>query len=178
MKKRVLIISSSPRKGGNSDLLCDAFAEGAEKAGHIVEKISLRDRTIHYCNACGICYMGKECPLHDDMQDILPRILIADVIVLASPIYFYTISAQLKTLIDRCCSRYNEITNKDFYYILAAADPLPEATDTAIAELQSFLYCLDNSRECGKICAVGVMNKGDVSNKHYMKEAYEMGINI
>lgn len=178
MKKNVLIVSSSPRGGGNSDLLCDEFAKGAQNAGHTVEKIALRDRHINYCNACGDCYAGKECPQKDDMPGILDKMITADVIVLASPLYFYTMCAQLKTMIDRCYPRYNEITDKDFYYLFVAADPMPDTADRAVTELQGFLYCLDNSRECGMVCAVGVMDKGDVRNKNYIQEAYQMGNSI
>lgn len=178
MKKKVLIISSSPRRGGNSDLLCDEFAKGAENAGHTVEKIALREKTVHYCNGCGVCYAGKGCPLKDDMPEILDRMIAADVIVLASPIYFYTMCGQLKTMIDRCCSRYSEITGKEFYYILTAADPMPDAMDRAVAEFQGLLYCLDDSQERGMICAVGVMDKGDVKRKTYVTEAYQMGSGI
>lgn len=178
MKKNVLIISSSPRRGGNSDLLCDEFGKGAENAGHLVEKIALRDKNIRYCNGCGVCYTGKGCPMKDDMSEILDKMIAADVIVLASPIYFYTMCGQLKTMIDRCCSRYNEITGKEFYYILAAADPMPDTMERVISEFQGFLYCLDDARECGTICAVGVMDKGDVGNKGYMEEAYKMGNSI
>lgn len=76
MKKNVLIVSSSPRGGGNSDLLCDEFAKEAQNAGHTVEKIALRDRRINYCNACGDCYAGKECPQKDDMPGILDSMAI------------------------------------------------------------------------------------------------------
>lgn len=178
MKKNVVVVSASPRRGGNTDLLCDAFVKGAASAGHEVEKISLRDKTIRYCTGCGACYLGKQCPQHDDMPGILDRIVAADVIVLATPIYFYTVCAQLKTMIDRCCSRYTEIADKDFYFIFAAGDPMPDAADRAITELRGFLYCLDNPRECGTVSAVGVMNKGDVLKKEYMDDAYQMGADV
>ena len=175
MSKKVLIISSSPRKGGNTDLLCDEFRRGAEAAGHQVEKVYLKEKTIHYCTGCGTCYSGNGCPQKDDMPEILDKMIAADVIVLASPIYFYTMCGQLKTVIDRCCSRYNDITSKDFYYIFAAADSMPDATERAIGEFRGFLYCLDNSHERGIISALGVMDKGDVEGKNYMGEAFEMG---
>ena len=140
--------------------------------------MALRDKHIHYCNACGVCYAGKDCPQKDDMPKILDKMIAANVIVLATPIYFYTMCGQLKTMIDRCCSRYNEMKGKDFYYLFAAADPIPDAIDRAVSELQGFLYCLDDARECGMVCAVGVMDKGDVKNKKYMQDAYDMGLRI
>ena len=99
--KKVLIISSSPRSGGNSDTLCDEFLKGAEAAGNVVEKISLRKKKINYCTGCGFCYEHKTCTQKDDMAEILDKMISSDVIVFASPIYFYTMCGQLKTMIDR-----------------------------------------------------------------------------
>lgn len=123
MSKKVLILSSSPRRGGNSDTLCDEFLRGAQEAGHEVEKIFLKDKTIHYCTGCGVCNEGKPCPQKDDAPEIVRKMVAADVIVLATPVYFYTMSAQMKTLIDRCCAGYLEIRDKEFYFIVAAAKP-------------------------------------------------------
>lgn len=116
MSKKVLILSSSPRRGGNSDTLCDEFLRGAQEAGHEVEKIFLKDKTIHYCTGCGVCNEGKPCPQKDDAPEIVRKMVAADVIVLATPVYFYTMSAQMKTLIDRCCAGYLEIRDKEFYF--------------------------------------------------------------
>ena len=123
MSKKVLVLSASPRKGGNSDLLCDQFMQGAQTAGHSVEKILLKDKKIKYCTGCGACYnLGKGCSQKDDMSEVLEKMIAADVIAMATPVYFYTMNAQMKTLIDRTCSRYTEISDKEFYFIVAAAD--------------------------------------------------------
>ena len=109
MAKKVLILSSSPRRGGNSDTLCDEFMRGATESDHEVEKIFLRDKTIHYCTGCSTCSLyQKPCPQKDDAAEIIEKMVNADVIVMATPVYFYTMSAQMKTLIDRCCGRYTE----------------------------------------------------------------------
>lgn len=178
MKKQVLVISSSPRKAGNSDLLCDEFVKGAESAGHVVEKVFLRDKKINYCTGCGACYDTKVCSQRDDMGEMLDKMIAADVIVLASPIYFYTMCGQLKTFIDRCCARYTELTDKEFYYILTAADTMPEAIDRTVTEFRGFLECLDNPQEKGTICGVGVWNKGEVKATGFMQEAYAMGCRV
>ena len=99
--KNILVISSSPRRRGNSDLLADAFIEGAQEAGHTVEKISLHDKKIGFCRGCLGCQKTQRCILRDDMDDILPRMQQAEVIVFASPVYFYSLCGQLKTLLDR-----------------------------------------------------------------------------
>jgi multimeric flavodoxin WrbA len=107
------VLSSSPRRGGNSDLLCDQFINGSREAGQITEKIFLKDKKINYCTGCGICIdRGKSCPRKDDMAEVLKKMIAADVIVMATPVYFYTMSAQMRTLIDRTCARYTEINNK------------------------------------------------------------------
>ena len=171
----MLIISSSPRKGGNSDLLCDEFLRGAQEVGHHAEKIFLREKKVNYCTGCGACYHTKRCVQKDDMAEIIDKMKAAHAIVLASPIYFYTMCGQLKTMIDRCCVRYTELTDKDFYYILTAADPNPTAIDKAVAEFEGFLECLDNSKVQGTIWGVGVGDKGEVKGKECMQQAYEMG---
>lgn len=123
MSKKVLIISSSPRINGNSDLLCDQFISGAQEAGHHTEKVFLKDKKINYCTGCGTCINGKKsCPQKDDMAEILEKMVDVDVIVMATPVYFYTMCGQMKTLIDRTCARYTEISNKEFYFIVTAAD--------------------------------------------------------
>ena len=117
MSKKVLILSSSPRKGGNSDLLCDEFMKGAKEAGHNVEKIFIAQKKINYCTGCGVCNSTHKCVQDDDMKEILDKMILSDIIVLATPVYFYSMDVQLKTLIDRTVPRYTEISNKDFYYL-------------------------------------------------------------
>lgn len=123
MSKKVLILSGSPRKGGNSDILCDEFAKGATEAGHNVEKIRVSEKNIHPCIACYHCSKNSgACVFKDDMAEILQKMIDADVLVLASPVYFYSIDAQLKAVIDRTVARWLEVKNKEFYYITTMAD--------------------------------------------------------
>lgn len=113
--KNVLILSGSPRRGGNSDILCDEFARGAAERGNHVEKIRVSDKKIGYCRACYYCRdNGGACVLKDDMAEVLQKMIDADVIVLASPVYFYSIDAQLKAVIDRTLARWTEVKNKEF----------------------------------------------------------------
>ena len=106
MGKKVLVLSGSPRKGGNSDLLCDEFVRGAIESGNQVEKIRIAEKKIGYCSACYYCRdHGGICARKDDMVEILQKIIEADVIVLSSPVYFYSINAQLKAVIDRTVAR-------------------------------------------------------------------------
>lgn len=131
MAKKVLILSSSPRRGGNSDRLCDRFMAGAQQAGHEVEKIFLKDRRIGYCTGCGACYGGAgPCPQKDDAAGVIGKMVEADVIVMATPVYFYAMSAQMKTLIDRCCGPYTEMKTRSF---TSSPRPLKKITASWIA---------------------------------------------
>lgn len=176
MSKKVLIISSSPRKGGNSDLLSDEFMKGAQEAGHKVKKISLRDEKIKFCKACDACQKGKPCAIDDDMRKLLQKMTDSDVIVLASPVYFYSMSAQLKTFIDRTYARYTEITDKEFYFILTAADEEEKNVKRAIESLRAFTSCLSGAKEKGIICATGVWKKGEVRDRNFIKMAFDAGL--
>ena len=132
MSKYKLILSGSPRRGGNSDILCDRFMEGARESGHRAEKDFLRDKNIGYCLGCEACHQNNGvCVQKDDMAEILGKMIAADVIVMATPVYFYTMDAQMKTLIDRCVARYTEISNKAFYFIATAADGSAHPQETA-----------------------------------------------
>ena len=176
MAKKVLILSSSPRRGGNSDTLCDEFARGASEAGHEVEKIFLRDKTIHYCTGCSTCsLLKKPCPQKDDAAEVVGKMVAADVIVMATPVYFYTMSAQMKTLIDRCCGLYTEMRDKEFYFIVSAAENDPQLMERTIDTFQGFLDCLENPVIKGTVIGTGVWQVGEVKGTPFMQEAYEMG---
>ena len=145
MTKKVLILSSSPRRGGNSDTLCDEFMQGAIESGNEAEKVFLRDKTIHYCTGCSTCSLHeKPCPQKDDAAEIIEKMVAADVIVMATPVYFYTMSAQMKTLIDRCCGLYTEMKNKEFYFIVTAAEDDRKLMERTVDTFQGFLDCLEN----------------------------------
>ena len=206
MNKKVLIVSSSPRKHGNSDLLCDEFARGAKDAGNEVEKVFLADKSINYCRGCGsgakdagnevekvfladksinycrgcgICNSTHKCVQNDDMAELNDKMVKADVIALASPVYLYTVDAQLKKFIDRCVPRYTEMSDKDSYYILTAADSDKSAFDKSIECIRGFtLDCLDRAKEKGIIRGAGVFEKGEIKDKSEYKECYNMGKNV
>lgn len=175
---KVLAISASPRKGGNSDVLCDQFLKGASEAGHETEKIQLGNKNITPCVGCYGCRSNHSCVKKDDMKEILQKLIEADVIVLATPVYFYSMDAQMKIMIDRCLPRYQEIRNKDFYYIITAADPEHSAADETIAGLRGYLRCLPGAKEKGIIYGTGTWEKGDVLKHPAMEEAYKAGKGI
>lgn len=175
--KNVLVISASPREGGNSDLLCDEFMRGAKEAGHTVEKIRLTDRDINYCTGCLYCIGGRgECSQHDDMGEIFEKILAANVIVLASPVYFLTFNAQMKTFVDRLCPIYSQIHGKDFYFILSAAGG-QSSIDSAVQGFRVFTGCLYGNEEKGIIASTGFWDAGRVKGTGVMRQAYDRGRN-
>lgn len=179
MSKNVLVLSSTPRKGGNSDLLCDRFTLGAQEAGHHLEKVFLKDKKISYCTGCGTCVGGeKSCPQKDDMAEVLEKMVAADVIVLATPVYFYTMSGQMKTFIDRTCARYTEISNKEFYFIVSAAESSRQAMERTVEGFRGFTSCLNNPHEKGVIYGVGAWHKGDIVGTPAMEEAYQLGLSL
>lgn len=179
MMKDVLVLSGSPRKGGNSDLLCDEFTRGAKESGNNVTKINIASKKITPCQACYFCRgHNGECVYQDDMAEILQAMIDADVLVLASPVYFYSIDARLKAVIDRTVARWLEVKNKEFYYIMTAAEGDKSAMDTTLACFRGYAACVDGAKERGVIYGIGVYEKGEILNTSAMAEAYEMGRNV
>lgn len=179
MSKKVLILSGSPRKGGNSDILCDEFAKGAIDAGNEVEKIRVAEKKVGYCRACYYCRDHEgECAIKDDMAGILQKMIDADVLVLASPVYFYSIDAQLKAVIDRTVARWLEVHDKEFYYIATCADEEKASVETTFACFRGYADCVEGAVEKGLIYGTGAYEKGEILSSPAMKEAYEMGLNV
>ncbi len=178
--KKVLILSGSPRKGGNSDRLCDEFLRGALDAGNAVEKIRVCEKKITPCTGCYFCKEhGGRCVMNDDMGDILQKIIDADVLVLSSPVYFYSICAQLKTLIDRTVARWTEIANKDLYYIATAAEQEEDTLETTLACFHGFAKCIDGYEEKGTLYGKGLYETKDLDRRpELITIAYEMGNSI
>ncbi len=177
--KKVLIISGSPRKGGNTDLLCDAFARGAVEAGGEVEKIFLADYQINYFTEEDEQRVGPRAnEATDDIPMLVDKLVKADVIVLASPVYYMNITGQLKTFIDRTFGRFREIKDKEFFYITACADPEESTADWAIDGFRGFVMCLPNPTERGIVKAIGMGRKGAVAESQYIEEAYNLGKRI
>ncbi len=179
MSKKVLILSGSPRIGGNSDILCDEFLKGATESGNVVEKINVCNKKITPCSACYYCkdHDGK-CVHNDDMAKILQKMIDCDVLVLASPVYFYSISAQLKAVIDRTVARWLEVKNKKFYYIVTMADEELSSADTTLACMRGYADCVECGEECKVIIGNGVYEKGEIKNSKALKQAYEAGKSV
>lgn len=175
MGKKILILAASPRRGGNSDLLCDQFKRGAEAAGHEVSIVFLREKKIGYCRACDACRRTGSCVQQDDMAALLDAMEAAQVIVLATPVYFYAVSAQIKTVIDRTVARYTKLSGKELYYILTAADTNQDMLARSAEAFRGFAACLPGSEEKGVVYGGGAWQAGDIKASPAMQKAYDLG---
>lgn len=178
MNKKVLIISGSPRRDGNSETLCKEFEKGAIESGNEVEIIAINSKKIGYCIACDGCQRnGGKCVIKDDMADILEKMIHADVIVMATPVYFYSLYGQMKVFIDRTYARFKEISNKDFYFIMTAAEGKNEMKRT-LECFRGFTNCLEGAKEKGIVYGTDAWGKGEIESSPAMNQAYEYGENI
>ena len=176
MSKKVLIISTSPRKGGNSDTLAEEFARGAREAGHEVEKIGLWDKTIGFCRGCLACQKTGRCVIHDDADMIAQKMLTAEVIVFATPIYYYEMSGQMKTMLDRGNPLYSsDYAFREIYLLATAADTDDSAMDGAAKGLEGWISCFEKARLAGMVFGGGADAIGTIQGNPALNEAYEIG---
>ena len=179
MSKQILVISTSPRKGGNSDTLADAFIQGAREAGHKVEKVSLSDKTIGFCKGCLTCVKTQRCIIHDDAADIAQQMRTADVLAFATPIYYYGMCGQMKTLLDRSNPLYSaEYHFRDIYLLAAAAEEDEHTVDGTVTGLQGWIDCFDKARLAGTVFAGGVTSVGEIQGHAALERAHKMGKHI
>lgn len=181
MGKKIIVLNGSPRKNGNTSALVKAFREGAESADHSVTEFWLGGMDIHGCRGC--CAGGKNpespCVQKDDMEQIYPAYKEADVVVLASPLYYWTISGQLKCAFDRLFA----VAECDPSY----TNPRKESALLMAAEGNGFeetVYWYDRLmghigwKDCGKVLCGGVMAVGDIEGKPELEEARRLGASI
>ena len=175
----IVILAGSERKEGNTDLLVESFRKGARKK-HSVDVISVRNHKIRPCTGCNLCFdrTGHECVQQDDMKIVYDKLKKADVLVIASPVYFYGISAQLKAVIDRLHTPMrNEFPIKRLALILVGAATLPELFDPVKVQYRLVLNFF-HLEDAGMVLVQGAKDKGDVKNTDGLERAYELGISI
>lgn len=178
MSKKVLIVAGSPRKNGNSDLLAQQFAKGAQQGGHEVETVYLREYKLNYCLGCQTCGKTGVCVQKDRMSEIISKMQAADVIVLASPVYFYSVLGQMKVFLDRTVPLFGRMEGKDLYYMVTAQDNSHEQLDRAFDAMQGWADCFDQMTIKARVYGGGANLCGEVKNLPAFKEAYELGKNI
>ena len=177
--KKVIVISTSLRAGSNSDALADKFIEGALTAGNEVEKISLKDKQIAFCRGCLACQKLGRCVINDDVNGIMAKVLEADAVCWATPVYYYEMSGQMKVLIDRMNAMYPlDYKFRDVYMLSTAAEDDPEAPKRAEAGLTGWIDCYPKSRLAGTVFCGGVESPRDIEGNPKLREAYEMGLKV
>lgn len=179
MSKKVLIISSTPRKGGNSEELVESFKNGALSAGNTVETIHLREKQIGFCKGCFACLNIGQCIIQDDAIEIAKKMHDADVLVFATPVYYYSVSGQLKTMLDRA----NPIFGTDYaftsvYLLATAADDEETAIEGTVTAIQGWVDCFERSKLSNVVFAGGVTNVGDIKEHNALEKAYQVGHDI
>lgn len=179
MSKKVLVISTSLRPNSNSEALADEFVRGATEAGHEVEKLSLRGKDIRFCRGCLACGKLGKCVIDDDMNPIIRKMHDADVIAFATPIYYYEMSGQMKTLLDRANALYDsDYCFRDIYMLTAAAEDEAETPEGAVHGLGGWIACYPKCHLAGSVFAGGVNGMGDIAGHKALTEAYEMGRSV
>ncbi len=179
MSKKVLIISTSLRKNGNSDTLAKAFLQGAERSGNAVEMIFLEGKTIGFCKGCLACQKTQKCVIRDDANVITEKMRAAEVIVFATPVYYYEMSGQMKTLLDRANPLFSsDYAFRDVYLLTTAAD-VEDGTDArAVSGLEGWIECFPKARLAGTVFAGGVTDIGDIQGHEALRKAYAMGRSV
>ena len=179
MGKRVLIVSASPRKNSNSEALALSFAEGARAAGHEVEFVSLRGKTVSFCRGCFVCQEKLRCVIHDDADEICRKAVSADVLVFATPIYYYEMSGQLKTLLDRLNPLFpSDYAFTDVYMLTSAAEDESFVPQRAISGLEGWIDCFERAKLAGTVVMGGVTAAGENPEHPALDLAYKMGKQI
>ena len=176
MGKAVLIVSSSPRKNGNSETLADAFAKGAREAGHSVETVRLREKQLGFCKGCLACLKLGHCVIQDDAVEIAAKMHDADVLVFATPVYYYSVSGQLKTMLDRA----NPLFDSDYafteaYLLATAAEDGRSTFDGTEKAVQGWVDCFPRCTLAGTVFAGGVNDVGEITGHPALEQAQRMG---
>ncbi len=177
--KKVIVVTSSPRKDGNSEILAKKFAEGARVAGNDVEFIAVRDLDLKFCTGCMYCHSHDKCALSDGMNGLYETIQNADVVAFATPVYYYAVCGQLKTFLDRLNPLYPRKNKFRQAYLLAtAAENDVAAMDGCVKDIQGWIDCFEGVELKGVVRGVGVTEKGEINGTAFPAEAFEMGKSV
>lgn len=173
----IIIISSSFRNKSNSELLAQQALQGALDAGNRAELITLKNKEIRFCKGCLACQRTMKCVIKDDVNEILEKIKSADTVVFVTPIYYYELSGQLKTLLDRLNPLYpQEYSFRDVYLMTTSAEEGDEVVETAVGGLKGWIACFEKARYAGVFNGGGVNDANEASGREDMlKAAYEFG---
>lgn len=179
MSKKVVVISTSIRANSNSEDLAKSFADGATYAGNEVDFITLKDKQISFCKGCLACQQTGKCVIKDDVTKIMDKVIGSDIVVWATPIYYYEMSGQMKVLIDRLNPMFSmDYKFRDVYFLATAAEDGEYVYEKALSGLNGWIDCFDKAKLKGYVFCGGVTMGGEISDNAKLKEAYDMGTGV
>ena len=174
-KMKIAVITGSPHKAGTSALLADKFIEGAEAKGHEVFRFNAAFKNIHACTGCNACEMDGPCIFKDDIErELMPQLLAADLIVLVTPLYYYDMSAQLKTVIDRMHGRLRRFDGKKSILMATAWNSSGWTFDALVDHYQSLVEFM-HWQDMGMVLAPGCPTRDAIAKTNYPDEAFKLG---
>jgi len=177
-KMKILVITGSPRRKGNSAILADNFIKGAEEAGHTVFRFDAAFKKVHPCTGCNHCGMDGPCVFNDDFNEVRSNIIDADAVVFVSPMYYFGLSAQIKTVIDRFYAINGQIhVSKKTALLMTYADTVAKEAQPILSHYETLINYL-GWEDCGRVIASGVWTAGSVKNTKFPEQAYKLGKNI
>jgi multimeric flavodoxin WrbA len=173
----ILVISTSLRAKSNSDILTEHLVEGAKAAGHEVECISLKGKTIQFCRGCLACQKTQKCVLRDDAADIAEKVLRSDTLVFVTPIYYYEMSGQMKTLLDRLNPLYAaDYAFRKVYMMSVAAEDEAHVPEKAVSGLEGWVDCFEKAELIGSLFCGGLTGGGEAAETEvHLKAAFDFG---
>ena len=179
MSKKVVVLSTSLRTNSNSESLAKSFVDGAKDSGNEVKYISLKNKDIRFYIGCLACQKTGHCVIKDDVVDIMNSVLEANVVVWATPVYYYEMSGQMKTLIDRLNPMFSkDYKFRDVYLLATAAEEGDEVFEKVITGLNGWIDCFEKTSIKGTVFCGGVSDGGAISDNSKLKEAYNMGSHV
>ena len=178
-KMKIVVLTGSPRRNGNTSHLAGQFIKGAEEAGHEVYRFDCAQRKVSPCIACNRCGMNGTCIFNDDFAELRPHLVAADMVVLATPMYYFGFSSQLKTVIDRFYALNGQIkrASKQAAFLMAYANTDPKEAEPMISHYHTLLNYL-GWEDRGMVVTPGMWPTGAVNSTEYSRKAYELGRNL
>ena len=177
-KMKILVLTGSPRKGGNSATLADYFIRGAKEAGHSVERFDAAFKKVHACIACNMCGMNGPCVFKDDFEFVRKHIVDADCVVFATPMYYFGISSQLKAVIDRFYAINGSIHVPKKAVLLMTYANTAASEAVPIKSHYDVLLKYLGWTDAGQIIAPGVWPVGAITHTEFPEKAYQLGKSI
>lgn len=177
---KILVLQGSPNKNGSTSLICDEFTHGAQEAGHETLRIDVALEEIHPCKGCIACGYGtRPCVQKDSMEEIYSALLDADMVVFATPLYYFGMTAQLKSVIDRFCARNTAINGRSLKCaLLTVAWDSDSETFKALESHYNTLCHYLNMQDCGRVLGYGCGTPNMTRSSRAMVQAYELGLSL